>query len=257
MYHDYQHRQTHSPKNAYSLIPDPASFHTMSTRTLPYLLTTEHGMPMGQLEIKGSGLRFTQTIADGLRAGGLWLVMQDKCGTAAMNKGDIMMLAHIDAVDWLSERQITLSLSIQAEGMLHHDVTDACTTHLQGEAIASWSQQSPRTQKSHGPQKLQRADTSQGAQESRVSPQPYVDKHDVLVTRLQQSWQAQGRLLPEGHQDTDMAYRPDWICWRWLEILPISLATKQRLLKHPSPRICMRYIKKIIRHSDLSVQPLR
>ncbi|GHA45627.1 hypothetical protein ACFFLZ_08390 [Photobacterium aphoticum] len=238
MYHDSHHRQTHSPTNVDPGLPEPAKLNAMNTQpqTLPYLLTTEHGMPMSQLVIKGSGLRFTQTIADGLRAGGIWLVMQDKCGTVAMAKGDIMMLAHIDAVDWLSDRQIVLNLHIQAEGILHHDAAYASTTRLQGETIALWSQ---------------------ATLGSPASPLPALDTHDVLVTRLLQSWQAQGRSLPDDHQAFPMTYPPHWICWRWLEILPISLATKQRLLKHPTPLLCMRYIKKIIRHSDLSVQPLR
>ncbi|MGF1688470.1 hypothetical protein L4C36_17580 [Photobacterium japonica] len=204
----------------------PSFPRTVYPYTLPYLQTTEHGMPMSKLVIWGNGILFTQTITDGLRAGGLWLVMQDKCGTAAVAKGDIIMLAHIDDVDWLSACQIKLDLTIQASGVLRHDATPPLCSRLQGDITARWPDLPP------------------------------LPEHDILLTRLKQGMIEHHFPLPASSVD-DWPRTPNWVCWRWLEILPIPLATKQRLLKHPTPHLCMRYIKKIIRHGDLSAQPLR
>lgn len=191
--------------------------------TLPYIQTTDHLMPMGQGQLRGSGYLFTQTIADGLRAGSLWIVMVDSFGKPANAHGDIIMLATITEVDWLSEAEIKLDIAIHQWGALalepHHS-----TTYLQGEIYPIW----------HDDIQL--------------------DNDDILTTRLRQ-WLAESGSQMQVTAASLTSAR--WVCWRWLELLPLSLTTKQRLLKHSSPQVCIRYLKKIIRRSDLITSLLR
>ncbi|MCQ1057641.1 hypothetical protein LRP52_07085 [Photobacterium sp. ZSDE20] len=200
-------------------------------KRLPFLKCTEHFMPMGNGNICGTGYTFTHTVSDGLRAGGLWLVMQDDSGQAATNDGDIIMFAAIEDVDWLSESQIKLKLTIEHWGR----VTSPETKHqkLEGQLYPLWQNS-------------------------------YLPMDDILVVRL---IECTHQFHPaERHYPNRLAHEPafsvahvagsdhqlntNWVCWRWLEILPITLDKKQRLLKSPDARLCIRYLKRIIRQSD-------
>ena len=187
-------------------------------KRLPYLACRDHFMPMGNGNINGAGYHFTHTVTDGLRAGGLWLVMQDDFGQVASNRGDIVMFAAIEDVDWLSGSQIQLKLAIQQWGK----VTSSSTPHqqLEGQVYPLW-------------------------QES------YLAVDDVLVRRLMQCTnEYPNKWFGASAPATAKHFNTNWICWRWLEILPIPLDKKQRLLKYPTSKLCLRYLKKIIRQSD-------
>ncbi|AJR06755.1 hypothetical protein C9J03_03960 [Photobacterium gaetbulicola] len=188
-------------------------------KRLPYLKCRDHFMPMGNGNINGTGYRFTHTVTDGLRAGGLWLVMQDDSGQIAGNSGDIIMFAAIEDVDWLSGSQIKLKLAIRhwgkvtASGVQHQ--------HLEGQVYPLW--------------------------QDSVLPDD-----DLLVMRLLQltSEYPNQQLNSGALSSPTNQFNTNWICWRWLEILPIPLGTKQRLLKSPTSEPCLRYLRKIIRQSD-------
>lgn len=188
-------------------------------KCLPYLKCREHFMPMSNGDIKGKGYHFTHTVTDGLRAGGLWLVMQDDSGQTAGNSGDIIMFAAIEDVDWLSGSQIKLKLAIRHWGK----VTPAGMQHqqLEGQVYPLW-------------------------QDS------YLPSDDVLVMRLIQCTNEfhNSELNNATVPLSTTHFNTNWICWRWLEILPIPLDKKQRLLKYPTSKLCLRYLKKIIRQSD-------
>lgn len=200
-------------------------------KRLPFLKCTEHFMPMGNGKISGTGYSFTHTVSDGLRAGGLWLVMQDDSGQAANNNGDIIMFAAIEDVDWLSESQIKLKLAIEHWGRVTSPVTKQ--QKLEGQLYPLWQNS-------------------------------YLPMDDILVARL---IECTHQFHPnERHHPIKLEHETvfsaallegiphqlntNWVCWRWLEILPIPLDKKQRLLKSPDAQLCIRYLKKIIRQSD-------
>lgn len=184
---------------------------------LPYLKCTEHLMPMGNADIRGAGYSFTHTITDGLRAGGLWLVMQDDAGQAADSNGDIIMFAAIEDVDWLSDSQIKLKLAVQYWGRIVASGQQSQT--LKGQVYPLWHDST-------------------------------LASDDILVVRLHQCTSTYYRTLPSAAAAPPDRVATNWVCWRWLELLPIPLGTKQRLLKYPTSQLCLRYLKKIIRHSD-------
>lgn len=195
--------------------------------TLPYLKTTDHLLPSTQRRIHGSGLMFTNIIREATRSGGVWLVMQDSDGQSAMSEGDIVSQAKIQSVDWLSCSQICVDLHITGWGMVETSNQTIKPGQLNARLRPLWAtkQQCP-------------AD-------------------DILVIRLKQ-WQREYACQPGGdHDDPAGAFDSCWLCWRWLELLPLPLVTKQRLLKQSDPRACLRYLKKMILQSDLYAGMLR
>ena len=139
---------------------------------------------MSNGDIKGTGYHFTHTVTDGLRAGGLWLVMQDDAGQIAGNSGDIIMYAVIEDVDWLSGSQIKLKLAVQ------HWESHSCrhaTTTSRGQVYPLW-------------------------QDS------YLPVDDILVMRLFQCTNEYlNNDLCRSNTPTVEHLNTNWICWRWLE----------------------------------------
>lgn len=191
------------------------------TKQLPFLTSTDHWMPMTRHCLTGSGWLFTQTIRAGQQDGGIWLVMQDSRGYPAMADGDVMTLAVIESVDWLSQQQIQVHIATLSFGrIMRSSDAPAQPTRLTGQLYGGWSPSS-------------------------VS----LAADDVLITRLHQ-WQAEFGLVWPEWVTNQTPLCANWVCLRWLELLPLSLKTKQRLLKQPSARNCLRYLKKVIRQSD-------
>ena len=188
-------------------------------KCLPFLECRDHFMPMGNGDIKGTGYHFTHTVTDGLRAGGLWLVMQDDSGQVASNSGDIIMFAAIEDVDWLSGSQIKLKLTIQHWGKV--TASGLQRQLLEGQVYPLWQDSC-------------------------------LPADDILVMRLVQCTnEYPNKGLGDVTTSTEaIRFNTNWICWRWLELLPIPLDKKQRLLKYPTSKLCLRYLKKIIRQSD-------
>ncbi|OLQ75739.1 hypothetical protein BIT28_13525 [Photobacterium proteolyticum] len=190
------------------------------SRTLPVLATTEHLLPQQKHQIRGRGMLFSHTILEAIRSEGMWIVMQGSDGETANKTGDIVTFATIENVDWLSEDQVIVELELSLWGRVDTEQHHRSDRLLKARFFPLW----------HSDIK---------ASES-----------DRVVTQLQQ-WQAEYAC----HQPlNDIGYEfnadPCWLCWRWLELLPLPVQTKQRLLKQPEPTLCLRYLKKMIRQSD-------
>ena len=201
--------------------------HDSQRLTQPYLKSTDHLLPSGKRKIWGCGLLFTNTIRDALKEGGLWLVMQDSEGQSAMAEGDIVIRAIIGAVDWLSASQICVELNIVGWGNIAPSEKGTTNDRLSARLRPLWTDRQK------------------------------IPAGDILIVRLKQ-WQ-----LEYGHQQPWLFDHqanlsdPCWLCCRWLELLPLPLKTKLRLLSHPTPQACLRYLKKIIRQSDRYTEKLR
>lgn len=205
------------------------------SETFPFLISTEHLLPTGKWQISGTGSLFIDTLREAMHTGGLWLVMQDHEGKTAINSGDRVSFAVITNIDWLGQSigrhfrdsQIKVELNVQGWGNVVIKKTPCYPPRLAAQRRPLWTVDHKLTE------------------------------DDVLFSRLTEltiesnniKSQLSKNLLP----DTD----PGWICLRWLELLPIPLDTKQRLLKMPDPGLCQRYLKKIIQRSDLYSDLLR
>ncbi|MCG7585151.1 hypothetical protein [Photobacterium sp. OFAV2-7] len=197
------------------------------SRTLPVLATTEHLLPQQKHQIRGSGMLFSQTILEAIRTEGIWIVMLGNDGETANKTGDIVTFATIESVDWLSEEQIKVELELSLWGKVDAEQHHKSDRLLKASLFPLW----------HSDKKA--------------------SERDRVVTQLQQ-WQAENAY----HQPpTDIGYDfntdPCWLCWRWLELLPLPVQTKQRLLKQPEPTLCLRYLKTMFRQSDRYTRLLR
>ncbi|MCW8328793.1 hypothetical protein MD588_08220 [Photobacterium sp. SDRW27] len=194
--------------------------------TLPFLATADHFLPLGKRQLRGSSMVFSNTIREALHAGGFWLVMQDSDGQVAVSGGDIVTYAHITNIDWLSGTQIQVDVDLKAWGCIE-DQVQFNPPRLCAKIIPLWTTN----------QKL--------------------PENDILFVRLKQ-WLAEYGYQSPLMVDTSADFRdPCWLCWRWLELLPLPLKIKQRLLKRTNPKLCLRYLKIIIHQSDLYTQVLR
>ncbi|UXI03531.1 hypothetical protein [Photobacterium sp. TY1-4] len=192
--------------------------------TLPYLATTEHLLPGREWQLAGNGIVFTERLRAATRAGGLWLVMQESNGKVADQPGQLVTHAAISQIDWLSGPQIRVQLRLTQWGVIHSSSRHAGSLYLSATVRPLWA--------AH----LSLPDTH------------------LLRQRFTQ-WQ-QAYALPELSATAHPASAA-WLCWRWLELLPLTVATKQRLLHHPSPAVCLRYLEKIMRQGDLCSNLLR
>jgi len=194
--------------------------HTHQIRTLPFLATTDHQLPQGRDQIRGSGVLFSQMVLDAVRSGGIWIMMQDYNGVKADRPGDIVTFAQINTVDWLSGDQIQVNIELTHWGKIDPVQNKRSDQYLTANPFPLWQ-------------------TNQT-----------MNADDRLVVRLKQ-WQVEYAHLQQA-QDVrhTSANDPCWLCWRWLELLPLPICTKQKLLKKPGPSLCLRYIKKMIHQSD-------
>ncbi len=205
------------------------------SETFPFLISTEHLLPTGKWQISGTGPLFIDTVCEAMHSGGLWLVMQDHKGKTAIRSGDRVSFAVITNIDWLgqsigrhfSDSQIQVELDVHGWGNVIIKKQPRYPPRLAAQRRPLW------------------------AADKKLSPD------DLLLSRLTELTIECNKiesLLPNIMlADTD----PGWICLRWLELLPLPLDTKQRLLKMPDPELCLRYLKKIIQHSDLYSDLLR
>ncbi|MGR5149414.1 hypothetical protein ACQKP8_23070 [Photobacterium alginatilyticum] len=195
--------------------------------TLPVLTTTEHLLPLTKQQISGSGALFSQMILEATRAGGIWIVMQDSNGEVADKAGDIVTFASIDCVDWLSGDQVQVSLDLPQWGAVDTEQDKTPGRYLSASLFPLW----------HCSHKLSTT-----------------DRLVVQLRQWQKEYAHQGPANDPGRTDYE---DPCWLCWRWLEVLPLPVHTKQRLLKQPGPNSSLRYLKKMIRQSDLYAELLR
>ncbi|CAM3821809.1 hypothetical protein VA7868_03473 [Vibrio aerogenes CECT 7868] len=203
------------------LVPASQSLH------LPFLMTTDHLMPAGKRRIWGSGLLFSQTLLEATKQNGLWLVMQDSDGQAAMSPGDIVIQARVLSVDWLSAEYIDAEICTRSWGNIIDVKQAAGYGWLTAQTRSLWPT------------------------EQRLSPD------ELLVIRFQQ-WLKDHHNIPLWLNDVPANMTdPNQLCWYWLELLPLPVSTKQRLLRQPTSQACLRYLKKIFWYSDRFRHDLR
>lgn len=194
--------------------------------TLPFLATTDHLLPGRDWQLSGHGIVFTETIRAATRAEGMWLVMQDSHGDIANQPGDRVTHAVIRQVDWLSGPQIQVELRLAQWGVICPNSQHAGAPTLSAALRPLWREDSP-------------------VPATHLLLQKYV--------QWQQEYGSPHADIPPTPRDANAS----WLCWRWLELLPLPVATKQRLLRHPSPTTCLRYLEKIVQHGDLCSNLLR
>lgn len=200
---------------------------------LPFLITTEHYFPGIQWQIRGDGLIFVNTIRDATKTGGLWLLMQDSDGKVAAAQDDIVSYARIVEIDWLSTDQIRVDIVVDSLGVISS--TTPQHHHIKAKPLPLW-----RTEKIEPSTNLLAAKL----------------KTLLLEHHHESNYKASTLASPPNAFEADFD-DPCWLCWRWLELLPLPLKTKQKLLRHSSPDVCLRYLKKIINQSDRLAQLLR
>ncbi len=167
---------------------------------------------------------FTNSLRAAEKAGGMWLAHQDCGGDSAVQQGDLVCFAKIIQIDWLSQSQIVADCEIHhwaiiAEPNFSSPAQWPCPS-LYAKAIQIWQRPSSPCQA----ESLQHALSmiNQQHPELRVEALGGVQQADAISQ----------------------------LCWRWLELLPLPLKTKQRLLHAPSAELCARYLAFILRQND-------
>lgn len=79
------------------------------------------------------------------------------------------------------------------------------------------------------------------------SPQLLEPQDEFLAKQLQEIYQAYPELSVAA-SDSELQ-RADWICLRWLELLPISAATKQELLQHDDCSAALNFLRDLVMES--------
>jgi hypothetical protein len=195
-------------------------------RLMPYLTLTELPLPDRLWRVWGSGPLFVERMRLAQHAGRVALVMQGSQGELAMTPGDVVALASVRSIDWLSEPQIRIELDVNDWGLVAAEVGVAYPSQLSVHKRGRWL-----------------------SQKSLFDDDPLVAKLGDLVSQ-RPDWSLTPASRAERHD-------PVWICLRWLELLPLPLRIKQRLLQAPSSKLALRYLNKMVRQSDRFATPLR
>lgn len=188
-------------------------------RLMPYLAMTELPLPERPWRLWDSGPLFVERMRLAQHAGVIALVMQGSQGELAMAPGDVVGIAKVSAIDWLTEPQIRIELDVMGWGVVFSDAAIAYPSQINVQRREPWPQL------------------------------PMLNQQNLLVERLADLV----RQRPDwclSATSVEQRLDPAWVCLRWLELLPLSVRIKQRLLQAPSPKLALRYLKKIVRNSD-------
>ncbi|WP_095499086.1 hypothetical protein [Paraferrimonas haliotis] len=200
--------------------------HAVNRYSLPFHQTTEHMLPGSIARISGKGLLFSSWARSVQLSQRLWIVMRDCESPQRQVAGDRVALAKVISIDWLSQDSITLTLDVYGWGEALHNVDGASQTLL-AEQQALWCDQEPC--------------------------------NDCLfISAFLRQWLEQELCKRLG---TKLDYRdwrnPNWVCLRWLELLPLSVETKQNLLKVGDCEIAVRYLTILLEQIDPTEKSLR
>ncbi|MGY5450210.1 hypothetical protein ACVFI8_04620 [Agarivorans sp. MS3-6] len=190
----------------------------------PLIIRREHFMPERNAQISGEGMAFIASLRAAEKAGGMWLAFQDSKGRCAVKPQDIISFAQIKHIDWLSQARITVDFTVLSWGVVTSKAPTFCSTWMTQTIEATPCELWPMMLQHKNVQDLQ-----QTLQKINVT------YPELKVTNLNQEL--------ENNQVKSL-------CWRWLELLPLPINTKQRLLKSPSASLCIRYLGFILRQSD-------
>ncbi|WP_432459923.1 hypothetical protein [Agarivorans sp. QJM3NY_25] len=195
-----------------------------SHQVLPLIINSEHFMPERQGRLSGQGGEFIASIRAAEKAGGMWLAFQDSNGHCAISKHDLVSRGEIKQVDWLSRKQIIVEFNVTGWGLIstnHPEFSkEWFTDTITAQQLILWP--TPET----------------------YPPQPHLQQALLQVKRLYPELHSYGPNQAQDLNDVRL------LCWRWLELLPLSIDTKQRLLKAATPALCIRYLNFILRQND-------
>ncbi len=181
-------------------------------------------MPQRFARIKGQGMVFTTSLRAAEKAGGVWLAFQDSDGNSATNAGDLVCFAQISHIDWLSESEIEAEFKVLHWGKVRSNKPSFSSAWLSHTLCAEKTELWLNTYQQKNTAALQSALANINLQYP-----------ELQTANLEQSMQSD---------------QVKTLCWRWLELLPLPICTKQRLLKSPSASLCIRYLGFILRQSD-------
>ncbi len=209
---------------------------------LPYVAMTEHLQPLRRWRLEGNGIMFTELAKQALRTKALWIVMQDSNGSTAMHRGDIVSLARVEMVDWLSMDSIVIVLDIDSWGIITSPPSKASPRLLAASKRAVWTSL-----------------TDNLTDNERELPAKLSLREDLYCYRdallpssvLSSEWHTALSTIQHDTVRKDLTEQDvSWLCLRWLELLPLPITMKQRLIAHHDHTVCRRYLKKMIRCSD-------
>ena len=188
------------------------------------MISREHFMPQRLARIKGQGVVFIASLRAVEKAGGVWLAFQDSDGNSAVKTGDLVSFAQVNHIDWLSKSQIEAEFKVLHWGKVTSHKPSFCSNWVSPTLCANKIELWPTVATHKNTAALQHALTNINLQYP-----------ELQTTNFQQCVQS------------DQVKN---LCWRWLELLPLPICTKQRLLKSPSASLCIRYLGFILRQSD-------
>ncbi|WP_411990790.1 hypothetical protein [Agarivorans sp. DSG3-1] len=190
----------------------------------PLMICSEHYMPERYARIRGQGSVFIASLRAAEKAGGMWLAFQDSNGNSAVKQGDIVSFAQISHIDWLSQAEIVVECKVLNWGQVCANAlafsNEWMAPCIRAESLELW----PKLYKQRNTNALQLA----------------LEKINLQYPELKAS----------DLQENISSECVKQLCWRWLELLPLPINTKQRLLKSPSASLCIRYLGFILRQSD-------
>ncbi|GLP98058.1 hypothetical protein [Paraferrimonas sedimenticola] len=194
--------------------------------TLPYQVLAEFPLPGSRYRLKGSGLLFNQWMRDAQQSGRLWLIMADVDECAAPKEGEVVSLAEVVEVDWLSGSDVTVTLDVTQWGLLSG--LDANKRRCSAEAKSCWQDQAEA-----------------------ITPE------EPLLRELIHWRRAYALQYPFETIDTTATLTSLDLCLRWLEILPLAKTTKQNLLKSEDLGLIFRYLNQFLAKADLNSKQVR
>ncbi|MEE1673965.1 hypothetical protein SNR37_003392 [Agarivorans aestuarii] len=195
-----------------------------SNSCFPLMISREHFMPQRFARIKGEGMVFIASLRAAEKAGGVWLAFQDSDGNSAVQANDLVSFAQVSHIDWLSKAQIEVEFKILHWGKVTSNEPGFCSNWVSPTLCANKIDLWPDCSKQKNTAALQNALANINLQYP-----------ELQTANFEQSVQSD---------------QVKTLCWRWLELLPLPICTKQRLLKSPSASLCIRYLGFILRQSD-------
>ncbi|WP_406609263.1 hypothetical protein [Agarivorans sp. JK6] len=195
-----------------------------SSCCFPLMISREHFMPQRFARMKGQGVVFIASLRAAEKAGGVWLAFQDSDGNSAVQANDLVSFAQVSHIDWLSKAQIEVEFKVLHWGKVTSGKPGFSSTWVSPTLCADKIELWPNTSIQKNTAALQSALANINLQYP-----------ELQTANLEQSVQSE---------------QVKNLCWRWLELLPLPICTKQRLLKSPSASLCIRYLGFILRQSD-------
>lgn len=195
--------------------------------SLPFIYNTEHLLPGRECRWLVPGQGREALIRRAQLSGLVALVMQESNGQAFDQPGDSVTIAKVLQVNWLHHKGIELHLSLERCARVLQQTSSPSGSVLQLQEQPTW---------------------------------PNAEIDSAVLRFIRESYLALRYAHPERASAPPTTQHNDyaaWLCYRWLELLPLPVANKQALLKESHLEPGMRYIKNILQQGDRLVDPQR